>query len=295
MRIFVRYLLCSTLNGFSQILLQSHKGCGLMILLAIGFHDQRLLCGSLLGVLAGTAAAWSCGYGRGDIDTWLYGYNAALLGLLITRLLGFSPPAILLIAALAALSSPVQHHLLKQMREHRGLPGFTLPFVLFGWLVMALYGLIEGTDLPSLPEHSLDGWGAISGMLRGVAQVMLLSDPLAGLCLFAALLVADRRAALWTLCGSAVGIFVALTAGGSDMQALEGLAGYNPALAALALSQVHRSPLAPAVGIALAITGGLVFEQLGIPPLTMPFILTCWTVALVKVLSQRPAHLLQTR
>jgi urea transporter len=109
-------------------------------------------------------------------------------------------------------------------------------------------------------------------------QALFLPGPVAGLCLFGALLLADRRAALWALCGSAVGIYVALLTGACEDQALAGLAGYNPALAALALSQLHLSALAPALGIVLAISGGLAFEQLGLPPLTMPFILACWAV-----------------
>jgi urea transporter len=64
------------------------------------------------------------------------------------------------------------------------------------------------------------------------------------------------------------------------------LAGYNPALAALALSQIHRSALMPALGIALAIGSKLVFDQLGLPALTMPFMLSCWTVALGVRLAQ---------
>ncbi|WP_029404844.1 urea transporter, partial [Stutzerimonas stutzeri] len=89
------------------------------------------------------------------------------------------------------------------------------------------------------------------------------------------------------LCGSAVGIYVALLAGTPEPAALAGLAGYNPALAALALSQVHRSALAPALGIGLAIIFRLFFDHLSLPPLTMPFILACWAVTLGKRRYQR--------
>jgi urea transporter len=82
-------------------------------------------------------------------------------------------------------------------------------------------------------------------------------------------------------------VYCALLTGATEPQALAGLAGYNPALAALALSQVHRSALAPALGIALAIIYKLAFDQLDIPALTMPFILACWTVALGTRLLQR--------
>lgn len=279
------------LNGISQIFLQRHLGCGLLILFAVGLHDRALLAGALLGLLSGTFTAWRLGYPRDDIETGLYGYNAALLGLLVTLMLGLAPLTCLLVIVAGALSSPLQHHLLRRMRERRGLPGFTLSFVLLGWLAMGVLGVLEGVVEARMSEHQLDGWGALGGMMRGVGQVLFLADPLAGLCLFAALLLADRRAAVWTLCGSAVGIYMALLSGASESTALAGLAGYNPALAALALSQIHRSALAPALGIALAIIGRLAFEQIGIPPLTMPFILACWAVTLGKRQYQRRGEL----
>ncbi len=280
MRPHFSYLLRSMLNGISQVFLLHHLGCGLLVLVAIGLHDLALLAGTVLGLLSGTFTAWRLGYPRDDIETGLYGYNASLLGLLITLMLGLAPLACLLTILSSAISTPVQHHLLRRMRERRSLPGFTLPFVLLGWLAMGVCGVLEAVVEARVPEHQLDGWGALGGILKGLGQVLFLPDPLAGLFLLAALLLADRNAAVWTLCGSAVGIFVALLAGASEPSALAGLAGYNPALAALALSQVHRSAPAPALGIGLAIIFRLCFDQLGLPPLTMPFILACWAVTL---------------
>lgn len=291
MRSLVQYLLCSTLNGFGQIFLQRHQGCGLLIALAIGFNDHRLLYGALIGVITANAMARCHGYLRADIESGLYGYNAALLGLMITWLLGFTPSAILLTAALSALSSSLQHLLLGHMRERQGLAGYTLPFVLIGWTVLALCTHADSANVRPLTEHSLNQWSALEGILRGMAQVILLSDPLAGLCVFAGLLVSDRRGACWALCGSAVGIYAALLISAAEADALEGLASYNPALAALALSQVHRSSLAPTLGIVLSIIGGQVFGRFGIPPLTMPFILACWAVTLTMRHSQRQPHL----
>jgi urea transporter len=291
MYLHLTYLIRSTLNGISQVFLQRHLGCGLLILVAIGLHDRALLAGALLGLLSGTCMAWRLGYLRDDIESGLYGYNAALLGLLITLMLGLVPLVCLLMILSGALSTPVQHHLLRRMRERRSLPGFTLSFALLGWLAMGVCGVLDGVGEARVPEHPRDGWGALGGIVRGLGQVLFLADPLAGLCLFAALLLADRRAAAWALCGSAVGIYVALLAGASEPTALAGLAGYNPALAALALSQVHRSPLVPALGIGLAIIFRLLFDQLGLPPLTMPFILACWAVALGRRQHQRQGEL----
>ena len=274
------FLSRATLNGASQVFLQEHQGCGLLILVAIGLHDPGLLAGALLGLLAGTITAWRCGCLRRDIEAGLYGYNAALLGLLIALMLGVTAQAALLVMFSSALSVPLQRWLLGRMRERASLPGYTLVFVLMGWVVLMLCGLLGDVVAARTAEPRLDGWGALGGILQGVGQVLFLPDPAAGLCLLVALLLANRRAGLWTLCGSAVGIYVALLTGDSASRALAGLAGYNPALAALALSQIHRSALKPALGISLAIIFWVLFNQLDVPPLTMPFILACWAVAL---------------
>lgn len=280
----------ATLNGASQILLQTHPGCGLLVLVAIGLQDRALLAGALVGLLAGTGFAWFCSYPRRDIETGLYGYNAALLGLLITLVLGGAPLAWPLILVASMLCVPLQRRLLERMRRQGRLPGFTLPFVLLGWLTLGLCGVLGGLIEARLPEPEIGGWGALGGMLRGIGQVLFLSAPAAGLCLLVALCWADRNAALWALCGSAIGIYAALLSGAAESQALAGLAGYNPALAAVALSQVHRSALFPALGIALAIAARLAFEQLGIAPLTMPFILACWAVAFGLRLARQHAR-----
>ena len=277
---FLTFMSRATLNGASQVFLQTHQGCGLLILVSIGLHDLGLLAGALLGLLVGNFTAWRCGCSRQDIETGLYGYNAVLLGLLIVSMLGVTPLAALLVPISSALSVPLQRWLLGCMRERAGVPGFTLPFVLLGWLLLMLCGVLGGVIDARVGEPRLDAWGALGGIFQGIGQVMFMADPAAGLCLLAALVLADRHAGLWTLCGSAVGLYAALLTGEYDSQALAGLAGYNPALAALALSQIYRSALVPALGIGLAISFQLFFSQLDLPPLTMPFILACWAVSL---------------
>ncbi len=278
-RIFLPHALRALFNGVSQIFLQANPACGLLILATITLYAPSLLAGTLLGLISGTLAARLLGYAREDIEIGLYGYNAALLGMLIALVLGTSTLALSLAILAGALSSPLQRYLLRMMRERGGPAVFTLCFVLLGWGVMTVAGMLDAVVEARLPEPRLDGWGVLGATASGIGQVIFIGEAGAGLCLLVAILIANRRAGLWALCGSAVGTFCVLLAGGTETQTLAGLAGYNPALAALALSQVHRSAVAPALGIVLAIICKLVFDQLSLPPLTMPFILACWAVA----------------
>lgn len=267
----------AVLNGFSQIFLQAHPLCGLLIALAIALHTPALLAGALAGALAGTFGAAALGRSRADIDCGLYGYNSALLGALIVLQLGLSAFSLGLIACAALLIDPLQTRLLAGLRERRWLPGFTLPFVLFGWLVLTLLPAPAGTPASVAP---IDAQALAFAIATGIGQVIFLDNPLAGLLVLVAVWLADRRAARWMLAGSAAGLGIGLLFGAAHGPILAGLAGYNPALAALAVSQVQRSVWAPLLAIVAAVLARLAFDRLGLPPLTMPFILACWLVAL---------------
>lgn len=267
----------AVLNGFSQIFLQAHPLCGLLIALAIALHTPALLAGALAGALAGTFGAAALGRSRADIDCGLYGYNSALLGVLIVLQLGLSAFSLGLIACAALLIDPLQTRLLAGLRERQWLPGFTLPFVLLGWLVLTLLPAPTGTPASVAP---IDAQALAFAIATGIGQVIFLDQPLAGLLVLVAVWLADRRAARWLLAGSAAGLGIGLLFGGAHGPILAGLAGYNPALAALAVSQVQRSVWAPLLAIVAAVLARLAFDRLGLPPLTMPFILACWLVAL---------------
>ncbi|WP_079201726.1 urea transporter [Pseudomonas sp. CC6-YY-74] len=270
------------LHGFSQIFLLSHAGCGLLVVLTILLGAPHLLGGALLGGGCSMLTAQRRGYPQADIAAGLYGYNGILLGMLISAQFSWSLLLPLLIILGAGLSSLVLAPWMRCMRERQWLPAFTLPFVVLSWLLLWLAQPLQlQLQLHSDPvtaAHSLDWLASLLALLRGLGQVIFLDQPLAGLCLWLGLLLADRRAALWALLGSAAGLSLALYQGWEQHSALAGLYGYNAALAAIALSQVHRQPWAPLLGIGLALLLQPGFAALGLPPLTMPFILACWLI-----------------
>lgn len=268
------------LNGFSQIFLQSHSGCGLLVLLAIAMGAPELLGGALLGGLSSMLTAQRRGYPQADIDAGLYGYNGILLGLLLSLQFAWSPLLALLIIASAGLSSLLLAPWMWRLRKRQWLPAFTLPFVVLGWLLL---WLAQPLQLHPQTEAGggvlqLDALASLAAVARGLGQVVFLDQPLAGLCLWFGLLLADRRAALWALFGSAGGLALALQQGWAQHSALAGLYGYNATLAAIALSQAHCRPWLPTLGIVLALLLQPGFTALGLPPLTMPFILASWLI-----------------
>jgi len=273
----LRALLC----GFAQIFLQSHPGCGLLVLLAIAIDAPPLLAGALLGGLSSTLTARWRGYAQADIGLGLYGYNGVLLGLLLSLKLAWTPLLALLIITSASLSSLLLAPWMRRMRTRGWLPAFTFPFVLLGWLLLALgaqWQLPAAAIAPPPAIPALNALELLLAVLRGLGQVIFLDSPLAGLCLLLGLRLADGRTAFWALLGSSSGFALALLHGWPSDGALAGLYGYNAALAAIALGQMHPRPWLPALGIVLALLLQPGFSALGLPALTMPFILACWLV-----------------
>ena len=253
------------LNGFSQIFLQRQPLCGLLCLLAILIGAPALFGGALLGGVAGLLTAQRRGYPKAERQAGLYSYNGVLLGLLISQHFAWSallPPLILACGGLAAM-------LTRQWLKQTTLPPYTAPFVGLGWLLL-------GTVPPgALALVEPDALAVLSAPFTGLAQIMLLDQPLSGALIALGLWLANPRAAVWALIGASSGVLVALLLG-EPTSALLGLHSYNPALAALALSQAHRRPWLPLLGIALAIVMTPAFTALHLPALTAPFILACW-------------------
>ncbi|AZF20516.1 urea transporter [Pseudomonas sp. R3-52-08] len=259
------------LNGFSQIFLQRHPLCGLLCLLAILIGAPALLGGALLGGVAGLLTAQRRGYPKAERQAGLHSYNGVLLGLLISQHFAWSALVPPLILACGGVSAMLVRQWLKLASHPQDLPAYTSPFVGLGWLLLGT--MAPATFAPSEP----DTLALLGAPFTGLAQVMLLDQPLAGALIAVGLLLADRRAAVWALLGAIAGVMVALLLGETS-GALLGLHSYNPALAALALSQAQRQPWLPLLGIGLAILLTPGFAALHLPALTAPFILSCWLV-----------------
>ena len=259
------------LNGFSQIFLQRHPLCGLLCLLAILIGAPALLGGALLGGVAGLLTAQRRGYPKAERQAGIYSYNGVLLGLLISQHFAWSALLPPLILACGGLSAILTRQWLKHASRPHDLPAYTAPFVGLGWLLLG-----------SVPHSALalgepDTLAVLGAPFTGLAQIMLLDQPLAGVLIALGLWLANRRAAVWAMIGASSGVLIGWLLDDTSA-ALLGLHSYNPALAALALSQARRQPWLPLLGILLAILLTPGFAAVHLPALTAPFILACWLV-----------------
>ncbi|HAB02303.1 MAG TPA: urea transporter, partial [Pseudomonas sp.] len=194
----------------------------------------------------------------------LYSYNGVLIGILISAVLPWSAMLPALIIAAGGLSSIITH----QWRKRGGklLVAYTAPFVLLGWVA-----LLFANPAPSVfVEAEL-----ANAVARGLGQIFLLDQPLAGLLIIIGILIANPYAAMWAVLGSAIGGGVAVLADQAQA-AWFGLFGFNAALAALAFSRQGEKPWLTMLAIALALLLQSLFKLLPLPSLTAPFVMACW-------------------
>lgn len=260
------------LNGFSQIFLQRHPLLGLLCLSAILLTAPTLLGGALLGGVAGLLTAQRRNYAKADRQAGLFSYNGILLGLLLSLYFPWSALLPPLIIAAGGLSAMLTRQWLNRARDHHGLPAYTAPFVGIGWLLLSF-----AAPLPPAPLTEMNTLNLLAAALKGLGQVMSLSDPLAGALIAMGLLIADRRAFFWAMLASSAGLGFALWHHETS-SALPGLSGYNPVLAALAFSSLRRQPWLPVLAIGLSVLLAPGFAALGLATLTAPFILACWLI-----------------
>ncbi|MCY1274077.1 Urea transporter [compost metagenome] len=279
----VRSWASAQLNGFSQIFLQRHPGCGALILLAIAVGAPSLLGGALLGGATAWLTAVRRRYAREDIEAGLYGYNGVLLGLLLSVRFEPSLYLALLIFCASGLSTLLLNALLKAVRQRNWLPAYTSPFVGIGWLLLALGGPLELTPAsPAAVSLQLDWIDTPLALVRGIGQVIFLDQPVAGALVLGALFLAGWRVALWALLGSLIALALALLLGMPEQAALGGLFSLNGALIALALGKDFRRPWWALAGIVLGVVLQPGFALIGLPAMTAPFILACWLVLAAK-------------
>ncbi|WP_157890346.1 urea transporter [Marinobacterium aestuarii] len=307
------------LHSFSQVLFQSHRGCGALILLAIGLESITALLGSLLGWGGALLGARLIRADSAMIRAGYYGFNGALVGLALNLLLGLSWFSLACILAFSALSAPLVQ---LQIRRWR-IPPYTSAFVLLSWSAWLLASMLELLPIAAIPDvatsHaaaldtamadaatgaiSLQQWSA--GLIRGLGQVFFLGSLPAGLLILAALALSAPRNALWGLAGALLGSLIASlcnvladTPLFSPQDIAAGLFGYNGALAALALLQ--RFPRQPAIiiaGVVLATALQPLFGIIGLPAFTAPFVLACWLIVILASILHRqqqkktPTHL----
>lgn len=293
--------LYALLTGAGQVMFQENPITGLFFLGGIFYTSPRLGVAGLIGLVASTATALWLGASDNDLRRGLHGYNGFLVGLALATFLRFDVTMLVYTAAGSAFSAPLTLALTEWLRK-RELPVLTTPFVLATWVCLLAAFVFSRVQAAGLPTPALPGVPAgvsnlpvsneiARGILTGVGQIMLVDNVVTGGLFLAGVALNSVPSAVLCLIGSVLGMATGVVMGGPVQWTGAGLYGFNGALVATALGAVFippsvRSFLHGAIG---AILSTLVFAALvvflkpvGMPVLTMPFILTTTCLLLAR-------------
>ena len=259
------------LRGVGQIVFQEDPVTGLCFLVGVAINSLTGAIGMALGSILGTLTARALGYRREEIRAGLFGFNGALVGVGVFALFPAGPwPAVML-----AVGAPASAVLMRGM-QRLPLPPFTAPFVLVTW---GLWVAGTALGLPSAEAMSGPTEASFVGTLfTGIGQIMFQESMLSGAVFLAGIMWSARRSGAWACAGAAAGTLAWVLLRCDPRGQAAGLAGYNGALAGVALGSEQPRGFAPVVAGAATVPLVLLFQVSGIPALTAPFVLASWLV-----------------
>jgi urea transporter len=289
-------LLDVVLRGIGQVFLQNNSYAGLLFLIGIFYNSTLFGAAVLVGTIVSTLTAISFGANKGQVKAGLFGFNGALVGI---GLLYFLQPEGLTWAYVifASACSTVVMASAIRLFDIWKMPTLTSPFVLTTLcflLACARFGRLHSTQI--LPTAGLpmvitvvDGVVNFStileGLFKGIAQVFFQENAVTGGLFTLGLFISSRRAGTMAILGSLIGLIVAWGLGASGPAIRSGAFGFNSALTAIALgstflafntaSVIYTMIAAVATVIASAALSAAL-QPLGMPALTLPFVVTAW-------------------
>ena len=287
------------LRGMGQVMFQNSAHAGFLFTLGIAANDWRMALAALVGTCSSTLSAMALGAERNLLRSGMYGFKGALVAIaMLTFLEGNAVTWACLIVA-AACSSLVMAAMLAAFEAWK-LPVLTAPFVLVClcvFLASARFGHLQPTGLLSAaaPPHTADMEGMVAattlfrGSFMGLAQVFFQGSVATGVLFFSGLLVASPRASVVALLASLVGALVAWSMGTPEVAIHGGVYGFNSVLVAIALATVFLPKTTASLAYALAGAAITPFaaaalaaalEPLGLPAMTLPFVLVTWLLLL---------------
>jgi len=247
-----------------------------------------MLLGCLLSISSSVVTAKLFRYDPESIKNGIYSFSAALVGISVFTLLPFTYIAFILVLFGGVLSTLLMHLMITKIPS---MPALTTPFILSTWIIVLIIDYLT-LAIPSIDDQTghlnqeiivtpitLSFVDALNGAFSGVGQVMLQDNWLSGAVFCCALLFSSSKAAVGAILASLIGFVIATWLGFSQDKAIMGLYGFNACLVAITL--IDRFPnkywfILFAILLSVLLTRA--FEEVIIPALTAPFVMTVWFI-----------------
>ena len=160
---------------------QNNALSGALMLVGILLNSLQMALLAVAGNVISTLTAYISGYSREDINNGLYGFNGTLVGIAVGVFMSVTVGSLIWLVLASCLSTWIARLLGLQ----RFLPGFTAPFILAVWILLAVCAwmfpalLLSSGDASG--EQSLAFFRAFS---LNIGQVMFQGSSIGPVCSF---------------------------------------------------------------------------------------------------------------
>ncbi|WP_460786717.1 urea transporter [Microbulbifer echini] len=270
----VRYFLISLFRGISQVILQKNALSGVLFLFGVAVNSTIMALGITLGVITATACACTLHYPAKQIEEGRFGYNGALVGVVIFSLYAPSALTVFLIIGGSALTV----FIIRFMMCHISLPAYTAPYILVIWAIWTLAPTLNLASAETLTSEKISTWG----VFEGIGQIIFQNNPITGICFLVGVFISSKAHAFWSIIGGVLATLLAMFLDLSPTLILAGVFGYNASLSAIALSNGSKQWLAPLAGSVLTVPIAVTLMSADVIILTAPFVLSSWIIWFLK-------------
>ncbi len=265
-------------KGFGQIMLQENAATGFFFLMGIFYNSAVMGLAALLAAMTGTLTARLLRFDREEREQGMYGFSAALTG--VVMLLFFKPVLVvwLLVIAGSAVAAILQHLFLK-----RGITVFTLPFVLISWIVLFAVTRWAPSLLAEPIVADLSRQVHFTFALKGYGQVIFQNNVDSGMLFFLGVFISSPVAALYGLAGATLASIGGQHYGIPLEDISNGILGFNAVLCAITFAGNRPGDgIWVMAAVLLSLIISLLMLRNNLPQLTFPFVAASMITMAVK-------------
>lgn len=275
----------ATATSLGQVIFLNSSKSGLGILASLAIGDPTLAAYAGLGAYTATITAKSIGLNQRSCQDGLFGYNGALIGCATSV---FGPSFLPVGVAYTMLGASATSALCASLNKVLSQPQWTWSFNIVALTSLLRWKPLEQPAVEAITtadaaatslSNSAGVMDFVTSPLIGISQIFVVNSALTGVGIIGSIGMYSPKLGVHALGGSTLGCLVGLLFGADPSDVINGLWGYNSALASMAVGTffVHsREAVALSAGSAAAsaaLFGALqpVFGGLGAPCLTLPF------------------------
>ena len=262
-----------TLKGVSQVMLQENIYTGLLFFIAIFYVNQIASLYMLLATFLATYFAFEISLDENSLNSGIYGFNAALVGVAVELFFGVSFFSITLLIFGSVLTVLIQEYFRKN-----SFSLFVLPFILVVWLFLWLFSSFVTLENSLITDENLE---LFSMVFKGFSEVFFQDSIITGILFFIAIYISNKKASFFALFFSILASIIAYLLDFDLYSINMGLFAYNTVLCAIVFANFEKNSYIFALfSTIFALIIQIIFIKLSFIALTFPFVLA--SIVLLK-------------